>query len=99
MRNSKDTSELLIKLTYKNIRQIIIDERESREWKRYELAEKLETQPSTMLRYEKGTYVMNIPLFMRVCQILEMSPDQVFSTAYKKAKAEIKKKRSTKEKD
>ncbi len=94
MKNSESTNELVIELTYKYIREIIIDTRESLEMKRYQLADELDTQPSTALRYEKGTYVMNIPLFMRICFILEISPQEVFNTAYTKAKAEIKKKKS-----
>lgn len=91
VREGKTIHDHLIELTYQKVREIIIAQRQSLEMARKDLAELLDTQPSTALRYEKGTYTMNIPLFMKICLILELNPVEVFSTAYKQAKAELKK--------
>lgn len=91
VREGESINDYFIELTYQKVREIIIAQRQSMDMPRKELAELLDTQPSTALRYEKGTYTMNIPLFMKICHILDLNPVEVFSTAHKQAKAEIKK--------
>ncbi len=83
-------SEIMIQLTYKKAREILIAQREGL-MTRKSLAEELETQPSTALRYENGTYIMNIPMFMKVCQILGLDFIEVLKSARKQAKIELKK--------
>ncbi len=91
VREGKSMNDHFIELTYEKVREILIAQRKGMDMPRKDLAELLDTQPSTALRYEKGTYTMNIPLFMKMCYILELNPVEVFSAAHKQAKAEIKK--------
>lgn len=91
VREGKSLNDHLIELTYEKVREILIAQRKSMDMHRKDLAELLDTQPSTTLRYEKGTYTMNIPLFMKICHFLELNPVEVLSTAQRQAKAELKK--------
>ncbi len=63
------------------IRHILIEKRKSQQMRRYQLAEKLEVNPSTALRIENGDFELTFERFLEICTILNLDPVKVLKDA------------------